>query len=500
MGSRMFVLDSISRFWCAVRCYAITIMASLMQVPVELLGLICSDLGTGDILSLCRSCKSLYSAAHPLLFRHITIAWDRSARPDEPPNFTSLLLFILKYPSYARYIKTVNIPRVKYGACHDYAWRLSRKGTPPPLSNPEETALVRDVIEELYLPELDYEEWYISVAEEPNLGATITLILALCTHLESLTVDVHFLPPSNFWFPDMIKSAVSLPKGATRLSRFQKLTRLTVSSLNIPDHDLPTETFLLCFYLPSVTTLCFADALNDPEREPWDPTSASHRGPVWPLARPPLAASLTTLHLNDTRARPGAVEFLLRHTPNLQSLVYVCSLPSSSSPLDLVALRQGLEHVRDTLTHLSIRFDIFADEGLDPRNLAAVLRGSLGPLGSMTALEDINVPLALLLGQVTPQTAAPLADVLPSRLKRLTINDDLWNYDAFNTWEPEHVGSLLTAFFAGPCKTATPRLEDFVLDMWENSWVSYECWDDEDKKEALQELTESQGIRCEISR
>lgn len=481
-------------------CHAITIMASLVEIPVELLGLICSDLGTGDILSLCRSCKGLYSAAHPLLFRHITIVWDRSARPDEPPNFTSLLLFILKHPSYARYIKTLNIRKVKYSACHDYSMRLSREGTPPPFLSPEDTALVRDVIEELCLPELEYQGWFVSVAEEPNLGATIALILALCTHLESLTVDVDFLQPLNFWFPDMIRSAVSLRKGAaTRLSRFQKLTHLTVSNLNNPDFDLPTETFLLSFYLPSIVTLCFENALLDPEREPWDPTSASHRGPTWPLARPPLAASLTTLKLNDTKARPGAVEFLLRHTPNLQSLVYVCNLPSSSSPMDLIALRQGLEHVRDTLAHLVVRFDIFADEGLDPTNLAAVLRGSLGPLGSMTALEDINVPLMLLLGQVTPQTAAPLADVLAPNLKRLTINDDLWNYDAFWTWEGEHVGSLLMAFVAGPCKTATPRLEEFVLDVWEDSSASYEYWDDEGKKEALKELTESQGIRCVFS-
>lgn len=474
-------------------------MASLVGIPVELVGLICSDLGTGDILSLCRSCKGLYSAAHPLLFRHITIAWDRSARPDEPPNFTSLFLFILRHPSYARYIKTVNVPKVKYNACHDYSMGWSRKGTPPPLLSPEETALVRDVIEELCLPGLEYERWFVSVAEEPNLGATIALILALCTHLESLTVDVEFLQPSNFWFPDMIRSAVSLPKGAaTRLSRFQKLTRLTLSNLNIPALDLPTETFLLCFYLPSIATLCFEAALLDREGEPWDPTSASHRGPAWPLAHPPLAASLTTLELYETEARPGALESLLRHTPNLRSLVYDCNLPSSSSPLNLSALRQALDHVRDTLDNLVIGFQIFPDEGLDPTNLAAVLRGSLGPLGSMTALEDIIAPLMLLLGQVTPQTAAPLADVLPPNLKRLTINDDLWNYDAFYTWEGEHVGSLLMAFFAGPCKTATPRLENFVLDMRDNSFESWEYWDDKGKMEALQELTESQGVRCVI--
>lgn len=477
-------------------------MASVVGIPVELLGLICSDLGTGDILSLCRSCKGLYSAAHPLLFHRITIAWDWSVAPDKPPKLTSLLLFILRHPSYARYIKRVDIPTFDYNACLNCSALLSLKGDPSPLSTGE-TALVRDVIEELCPTEPDGHKWYQSVVKGVNLGAIVALILALCTHLESFAVDVHFLLPSNIWFPSMIKCAVSAPEGgATRLSRFHKLTHLTVSKLAKASLNLPTEAFLLCFYLPSVTALCFDDALLDPERrtEPWDPTSASFQGPAWPLAHPPLAASLTTLQLNYTSARASAVEFLLRHTPNLQSLVYNCNLPSSCSPLDLFALQQGLDHVRDTLAHLAIRFDIFADEACDPANLATVLRGRLGPLGSMAALEDLDVPLMLLLGQVEPQDAAPLADVLAPGLKRLTLNDDLWNYDAFFYWEGDHVGSLLMTFFAGPWRTATPRLEEFVLDMWQNAYVSYESWDDEGKgkKEALRQLVESQGIRCLI--
>lgn len=474
-------------------------MASLVGIPVELLGLICSELGTGDILSLCRSCKSLYCAAHPLLFRHITIAWDRSAPKDRAPKLTSLLLSILRHPSYAKYIKTVEIPSLHYHACLNLSVYHSGKGGPSPWS-PEEIALVRDVIEGLCLPEADHEMWIVAVSEKPNLGATIALILALCTHLESLTVDVDFLPPTNFWLPEMIERALSLPEGATRLSRFHKLTHLAVRSHNGPDLDLSTETFGLCFYLPRATSLCFDKALVDPTRgtELWDPTSDRFRGPAWPLADPPLAASLTTLQLNHTSARPGAVEFLLRHTPNLQSLVYDCTLPSSSSPLDLPTLRQGLDHIRNTLAHLVIRFDISADEGLDPTNLAMVLRGRLGPLGPLNALEDLSVPLMLLLGQVTPQNAAPLADALPQGLKRLTINDDLWDYDAFYTWKGEPVGALLTAFFAGPCSTATPRLEEFVLDLQRNGYVSAEYWDDGGKGQVLRQLVESQGIRCSM--
>lgn len=474
-------------------------MASLVQVPVELLRLICSDFGTGDILSLCRSCKSLYSAAHPLLFRHITIVWDRSAARNKITNFTSLLLFILRHPSYARYIKTVDVPTFDYNACCRHTlW--SFKGQPS-LSSLEDTAVVRDVIKELCPRQFDGDEWYLSVVKRADRGAIVALILALCTHLESFTATIDFLPPENPWFPDMIKRAVCAPDGrATRLSRFHKLTHLTVSSRSSRDPDLSMAVFVLSFYLPSVTNLYFDDALLDPENEieVWDPTSADYPFPAWPLKRPPLAASLTTLQLNHTSARPGALEFLLRHTPNLQSLVYDCNLPSSCSPLNLTAVRKGLDHVCDTLVHLVVRFDIFADEGLDPTNLAAVLRGSLGPLGSMVALEDINVPLMFLLGQVTPQDAAPLADILPPGLKRLTVNDELWDYDAFYAWEGEHVGSLLMAFFAGPCRAATPQLEEFVLDMRRYSYISSEYWHDEGNQEVLRQLVESQGISCSM--
>lgn len=483
----------------------ITIMASLVGIPAELLVQICSDLRTGDILNLCRSCKSLYSAAHPLLFCHITIRWSTSAARNKATKFTSLLLFILRHPSYARYIRTVDVPWFDYNACRNSTlWSL--KGDPS-LSSPEDVALVRGVIEELCPTESGRHEWYQSVVKRVDRGAIVALILALCTHLEGFTANIDFVPPINSWFPDVIRRAVSAPDGrATRLSRFHKLTHFTLLNPSSFDHDLSMITFLLSFYLPSVTNLCFHDALLDPENEIelWDPTSYDFNIPAWPLAHPPLAASLTTLKFKHTSARPGAIEFLLRHTPNLQSLFYDCYVPPSCSPFNLTTLRKGLDHVRDTLAHLVLRFDIVDDEG---RNLAAVIRGSLGPLGSMTALEHLDASPMLLFGRVKPQDAAPLADVLPPGLKRLIMNGDLWYYDTFNTWAEEHVGALLMAFFDGPCRTATPRLEEFVLDterfnpIYPEDWSDREelrYWEDEENQEALQQLVESQGIRCWI--
>lgn len=65
-------------------------MASLFSIPVELLDRILSQLWGDDLLNLCKTCKYLYSKAHCLLFRQITISWDISAAPDKPPKITSL--------------------------------------------------------------------------------------------------------------------------------------------------------------------------------------------------------------------------------------------------------------------------------------------------------------------------------------------------------------------------------------------------------------------------
>jgi hypothetical protein len=341
------------------------------------------------------------------------------------------------------------------------------------------------------------------VVEEANLGAIIALVLAQCTHLESLTVDINLIPPSNTWFSDVISRALSPPEGPTRLSGFNKLTHVTVSELELDDDDdvdLPAQAPLLFFYLPSVTTLCFNNAPYIQGKQPWDPTVAGYNLEhlAWPLADPPLAASLTTLQLESTAAPAGAVEFLLRQTPNLQSLVYDCKLASSCSPLDLRALRRGLSHVRDTLARLVVRFDIFADEALDPESLVSVTSGSLGPLRDMAALEDLEVCLGVLFGQAEPEEAPPLAHVLPPGLKRLVVNDDLWNYSSWYRWEGEPFGAVLMTFFAGACRIATPALGEFVLDVREYGYMGYEYWAAEGNIEKLQQLLEGQGIRCLI--
>lgn len=488
-------------------------MASVVKLPFDILQAICSKLAPRDIINFCRSCSGMHWTIVPLQLRHITLSWDVEAAPDRPPNVSSLLLFILRNPSYAKHIKRVDIDLDYRVFClQSEKWR--EQGFQSPLSlhrhgYGNETALVRDVLGELCLP--DPEQWLEAVVEKSSLGAIVALILAQCTHLESLKLNLEFLEPSmdyNLWFPVLMKHAVTTHEGAPRLSRFHNLSSLALSNPNkdFPSNImLPKDFCLLPFYMPKMTTISLAVAPNFAKRWVWESSPPyTLKEPFWPLPEAPRAANLTTLHLGCTSAPASTVELLLRHTPSLRSLVYNCELQVSSWPAHLNAyeLRQGLEHVRDTLTHLVLRFVTHDDPDAYIRVAhmsPMVVAASLGSLGSLTALERLDIPLGLLYGQqVAPSDAAPLADVLPARLKHLTMNDDLWDYEVFQQWRGEPTKALLMAFFAGPWRTATPWLKDFVLDRRQKIQWSREYWSQRSNGEELRKLVESQDIRCSI--
>lgn len=492
----------------------------LERLPAELLGPISSELSARDILSLSKSCKGLYSQTYLLLFRHVTINWDVAKRPEKTPHITRLLELILKNPDYARYIKRVEIVNIKYEHFNVLAKKWDEQGIRSPLSLRLEhddslARLVRNVISELCLP--DPGEWYKGVVEDADLGAIVALLLAQCTQLHSLKVNLDFIAPSapwgprhkwlhtgiNPWFRTMFGHAVSAPGEASRLTRFNKLTEFTISppgQLDRQGLELPRDVFFSSFYLPNITTLSLDHALDHRKPERLELAFGRLKKPTWPFPNKPLASKLTTLSLTGTTASTSAVEFLLRQTPNLQSLVYDCTQPTPVFDLD--DLQRALGHVRDTLRQLVVRFrpDITPVMGFSGvYNSAKFLR-----LRKLSLLEDLNISLGVLYGSRTePKNAPPLSKALPASLKRLTINDDLWQGQSLTDteWRFDHSGTLLKTFFGGGggWKRATPLLEEFVLDMWKNGAVrSDEYWGCKEIREELQTLVESQGIRCSI--
>jgi hypothetical protein len=482
---------------------------SLVCIPAELLEQISSGLAVRDLLSLCKSCKNLYSKTHPLLFRHVTIAWNVAQDYEKPPRITRLLEFILRNRHYAQYIKRVDIDEIDY---EDSRMLAEMWGNRTPLSlhlqeDESLATLVRDVISELCLPHSD--KWYQGVVEDADLGAIIALLLAQCTHLERLKVDLNFIAPStpwspahkwsrpgyNPWFSAMMRHAVSAPGGASRLSRFNKLTHFTVSTLRVRNKhplELPKHIFFSSFYLPNITTLCLGRAIDHRRQERLETAFGMLSAPLWPLPNDPTPSRLTTLRLMNTSAPACTVEFILRQTPNLQSLVYDCKAPTGRV-LVLPDLEQALDHVRATLTRLVIRFDPGGS-----LSVAALVMGTLGSLSRLPALKNLEISLGLLFGQtVAPESAPALSDVLPAGLKRLTITDDLLEFFEFEKWRGEPTGAPLKDFFGGAWKSSTPLLKKFVLDLRRNGGVS-KHWEQEGNREELRQLVKSQGIRCSV--
>jgi hypothetical protein len=131
-----------------------------------------------------------------------------------------------------------------------------------------------------------------------------------------------------------------------------------------------------------------------------------------------------------------------------------------------------------------------------------VVAGSLGTLAGFPSLTGLHISLSVLFGQVSPPDAPPLASVLPPHLQRLTIFDDLWNYDAYHQWNDGiAMMALFRVFLEGapgeePCwKEAVSELKVFVLDMRNIGWAVELSQDD---IRDLKRMAEAQGIICEV--
>jgi hypothetical protein len=465
---------------------------NLPLFPNELKDTIVAHLGRPDLISFSQTCRTLHRYAGAAIYRDIVLTWNSHgggpvepsqltslASADNPSRVCSLLRTLLQKPSYATLVKTMTF----------YA-RGDSTAVQSCLMDSSDRTLVKEKIQKLGLQ--DAAQWEKAVLEERDLGAVMALLLAQCSNLESLTMDVKFLAHDKDWVSAMFRHAVT-SNGQLQIPKFDKLSQMTVTTAS----SNTTEAVLLPFYLPKISSLTITDM---PESLGRDQKKSSHA--FWPFPEEPQGAALSSLKLHSSFAAAGTLERLLQSSSNLSTLFYECCLPSSRSPLDLDVLKQGLEHVRLTLADLTIRYSLFADEALDVESLSRVVTGSLGTLAGFHSLTGLNISLGVLFGQVSPLDAPPLASVLPPHLQRLTIFDDLWNYDVYHQWND---GIAMTALFRvflegapgeDPCwKEAVPELKIFVLDMRNIGWAVELS---QENIEDLKRMAEAQGIICEV--
>jgi hypothetical protein len=460
--------------------------------PNELKDAIVAHLGRPDIIRLSQTCRALHRYAGSAIYRDIALTWNSHgggpaepsqltslASADNPSRMCSLLRTLLQQPSYATHVKTMTF----------YA-RGDSTAVQPCLMDSSDRTLAKEKIQKLGLQ--DAAQWEKAVLEERDLGAVMALLLAQCSNLESLTMDVKFLAHDKDWVSAMFRHAVTA-SGQLQIPKFDKLSQMTVTTASTDT----TETVLLPFYLPNISSLTITDMPEILGRDQKKSNDA-----FWPFPEEPQGAALSSLKLHSSLAAAGTLERLLHSSSNVSTLFYECYLPSSRSPLDLDMLKQGLEHVRLTLADLTIRYSLFADEALDVESLVRILTGSLGSFAAFPCLTGLHISLGVLFGQISPSDAPPLASVLPPHLQRLTIFDDLWDYNAYYEWtDGIAMMALFRVFLEGapgeePCwKEAVPELKVFVLDMSNNGWAVELSQED---IEDLKRMAEAQGITCEV--
>jgi hypothetical protein len=114
--------------------------------------------------------------------------------------------------------------------------------------------------------------------------------------------------------------------------------------------------------------------------------------------------------------------------------------------LNLREVKRGLYHVRSTLQHLFLSYEVYAGESAEPRGLTGVSEHSLGSLREYEQLTMLSVSLALVFGEIRPGQTPPLVDRVPPHLKKSTVREDLWDYEVFHGWQRQDIKVVFEAF------------------------------------------------------
>ncbi|KAF5500088.1 hypothetical protein CGCS363_v006599 [Colletotrichum siamense] len=439
-------------------------MASLANLPNELLDAILLEIPTADLISLSQTCRNLRSVSLPLAYRDIAITSNGSTN-DRLPRITLLLRTVLESPHLTRYIKSVRLFTGQMPLdtlAPERAGVLAKWTGPPLLASDMSDALVRKAVHGMQSSRA--AEW-ITAIFDGDLTAASALILAQCEQLESLTVDNEFAWLGARWLTALFRNGLAAVKDDPRLPTFGNLTKLGVTSYHRWDishywDHIPKELFMLSLYLPKIKSLRLG---RTPRIDAWD-EDAQSSDVAWPFPAAPNAASLTSLRLDRSAATFSSIKALLKQTPSLRSL-YLDSFIPESYIQDTTVLRQALRHVRSTLLRLTVKYKISDEDYPDAVNLSVLVKGSLDSLRDLEVLEELNISLCVFYGQDRDLEALPpLSEGMPPKLKRLTINDSLWGFVAFEACPSQVYVPLLGPFLGGGWKTGTPELQEFALD------------------------------------
>ena len=519
-------------------------MASIAELPVELVDFILANLGSCDIINLARTCRALHAVAIPAAYHTITLTWDNTysketrgsqrgmeRRTEKAPKIQSLIRTLTKKPEYIQLIK-----RLEFCAkgCVEYGYLDVAGAIFPEFEYDANDKEWENEMFKAHVQDRGVRPWDRGWTQHMS----IALLVGTCqAHLESLTMEWGFFL-GNRWFPAMMKYAMMKNAAASEADDgqpvwFAKLKTVCVT-LEETEGAAATwersfwseqETLLHFFYLPAIESLDFITcSLREGDYDNygglWDEGDGVDGSFEWPLETPPLSQTLTTLRLTPSSMDPLTIQYLLRQTPNVKVFYYDCCLHPEHPPLRLSILKETLLRIRDTLNDLTVRYKHYNNDGSDdpPTEAAEPLREGLGPLHDFPVLTTLTTSFPVLFGMnKTPK----LAKHLPPTLETLTITNDLSAYEALGMrFEDLNTMVIFRQYLAGQIlassvvishegdsckwvqdrepewKAATPRLRKLTYDVGTQLFTGY--WLGDEPREQLLGLCKTQGIEGNV--
>lgn len=489
--------------------------ANLESLANELKGLIIEYLEPQDSLRLSATCRSLRAVAEPAAYDHITVACHFGCGPQV--RLIHLMRTLVQRPDLAKRVRSLDLRVV-------------------PEEDEESSSshiTINDTVKNVLL-EIDTVLWESYSAPNASIDVTTTAIMAVCIDLESVSVpNAGMLIGDEL---DVIIKPVQNMYESGRLAKWKKVLVKTDAKINSPldllEHWKRTLLFL---HVPTLEHLEIRalviveleDLYDDPSFGVLDTET------IWPLDYKPSASNLTTLRMVRCSLDHVVLPMLFKSTPNLRNFEFECVLHPSVVPIDLDHIEHALSHVQLTLTKFKFRLELLPEDEEYELDFS-VVDGSISSLEEFPCLTDLEISLHTLYGPGQIRWGAvPLAGLLPPKLERLTITDDLYAEPEFeNFYEDEHALSLFGTYLQGDreiseplhlgnygydedeedfdsdeemkstgigqWREATPNLKKFVYDIRERACLASHYWGLPGSKERLLEMCKKQGIEGDV--
>lgn len=473
-------------------------LSALTQLPEELLRSCLQHLSPAHLHATCSVSKLLRRLATPFLYSTIRFSWGEisSGKPQVEPPLALLVRSIVHDPSLAHHIRTIELQGdgFRWGSYRGKTPRISVSGLGLlntdafPASVAPRLAAYITLIQATGVSVSDVDLWVRELCDG-SMDAMVALLLSQTQRLERLDIGPSFANETRL-LGMMLRAAVCQMDVPTQKRPYQHLTKVSFDPGWIDKRYRTYSSIqdaLAFFYIPNIRHM-YLFIENDPSFT-WPGIRTT--GTNATVTCPPRPSSLLSFRLDQIRE--AHLEQVLSVTPSLQSLDWKWSYQPGNGPhntpvVDLTKITGILSRVRNTLRELHVTADSLPGVGgIEPPPVEIV--GTLRALGDLPHLQNLQIPLAVLVG-FEPKPALRLANTVPTSIEILTITDDLVQLLTRHLWDGDHVADLVEAFLQGSPETH-PRLRRLVMWLVDDHWLPR-------LKEGLDEASVQMALQIDI--